>query len=293
MNTDATLAVGPLGLDDRRDADQAWTTIEPTRGWAPLQLAKLWQYRELVYFLAWRDVKVRYKQTALGAAWAIIQPLLTMAVFSIIFGRVAHLPSDGVPYPLFTFTALLPWTYFAYVLQESGNSVLNNARMMSKVYFPRLALPLSTALAGLVDFAIAFAVLVGMLLLFGVHPGPRILALPLFLLLAVAVSMAVGIWLSGLSAQYRDIKYVIPFLTQIWLLVSPVAYGTGLVKGKLALIYAFNPMSGVIEGFRWAILGVGVGPGLALLPSLSATLVLLVGGLYYFRRMEQTFADLV
>jgi lipopolysaccharide transport system permease protein len=293
MNTDATLVAGPLGLDDRRDPDRTWTTIEPTRGWAPLRLGALWQYRELVYFLAWRDVKVRYKQTALGAAWAIIQPLLTMAVFSVIFGRVARLPSDGVPYPLFTFTALLPWTYFAYVLQESGNSVLNNAKMMSKVYFPRLALPLSTALAGLVDFAIAFGVLVGMLLIFGFHPEPRILALPLFLLLAVATSVGVGVWLSGLSAQYKDIKYVIPFLTQIWLLVSPVAYGAGVVTGKLALIYAFNPMAGVIEGFRWALLGTAAGPGLALLPSVIATVVLLVGGLYYFRRIEQTFADLV
>jgi lipopolysaccharide transport system permease protein len=267
--------------------------IEPTRGWAALKFREIWRYRELLYFLTWRDIKVRYKQTALGVAWAIIQPVVDMVVFTLIFGHVAHLPSEGVPYPIFTFAALLPWTYFAYVMQQSGNSLVYNANMVSKVYFPRLALPISTGLAGLLDFAIAFVVLIGMMLFYHIHPGIQVLLLPLFLLLAIAVALGVGIWLAALNVEYRDVKYVLPLLTQVWLYASPVAYSASLVKGKLAIIYALNPMAGVIQGFRWTVLGVGKAPGLSLVPSVAVTLLLLVGGLFYFRRMEQTFADVI
>ena len=267
--------------------------IQPSHGRVAINLHDLWRYRDLLYILAWRDVKVRYKQTALGAAWAIIQPVFNMFVFTIIFGHVAHLPSEGVPYALFTLTALLPWTYFAYVLMESGESLVENGRMISKVYFPRLVLPVSAALAGLVDFAVAFAVLIGLMLIYHVHPGMGVVLLPLFLLFAIAAGLAFGVWLSALNVKYRDVRYTLPFLTQVLLYASPVAYSAGLVKGKLAFVYAFNPMAGVIAGFRWCLLGVGPPPGLNLLPSLAVTLLLLGGGLIYFRRMEQTFADMV
>jgi lipopolysaccharide transport system permease protein len=277
--------------------DQRYTAptvvIQPSRGPVALNLRDLWRYRDLLYILAWRDVKVRYKQTALGAAWAIIQPVFNMIIFTVIFGHVAHLPSNGVPYAVFTLAALLPWTYFSYVLQQSGESLVENARMISKVYFPRLVLPISAALAGLVDFGVAFVVLVGMMLFLHVHPGIGLLFLPLFLLLAIAAALSAGIWLSALNVKYRDVRYTLPFLTQVWLYASPVAYSAGLVKGKLALVYALNPMAGVIEGFRWALLGVGPTPGLNLLPSVAVTLLLLISGLVYFRRMEQTFADMV
>jgi lipopolysaccharide transport system permease protein len=267
--------------------------IQPSRGLAALNLRDLWRYRDLLYILAWRDVKVRYKQTALGAAWAIIQPVVNMVIFTVIFGHVAHLPSNGVPYAVFTLAALLPWTYFSYVLTQSGESLVGNANMISKVYFPRLVLPVSAALAGLVDFAVAFIVLAGMMLFFHVHLGIGLLFLPFFLLLAIAAALSVGIWLSALNVKYRDVRYTLPFITQVWLYASPVAYSAGLVKGKLALVYALNPMAGVIEGFRWALLGVGPTPGLNLLPSVAVTLLLLFSGLVYFRRMEQTFADMV
>jgi lipopolysaccharide transport system permease protein len=247
----------------------------------------------LIFFLTWRDIKVRYKQTALGAAWAIIQPLVTMIVFTLIFGRVAHLPSDGVPYPVFAFAALLPWTYFAYVLQQSGTSVITNANMISKIYFPRLVLPLSTVAAGLVDFAIAFGVFIAMMFVYDIHPGIRLIALPLFLLLAIITAIGVGLWLSALSVAYRDVKYAIPFLVQVWLYASPVAYTSRLVSGKLAVVYAINPMVGVIEGFRWALLGTSHGPGPAMIPSVAASGFLLVSGLIYFKRVERTFADIV
>jgi lipopolysaccharide transport system permease protein len=269
------------------------TVIKPSRGWTALQLGELWRYRELVYFLTWRDIKVRYKQTALGAAWAIIQPLATMIVFTLIFGRIAHLPSEGVPYPVFTFAALLPWTYFAYVLQQSGNSLISNANMLSKVYFPRLALPLSTGLAGLVDFAIAFCVFLVMMFFYHLHPGIRLITLPLFLLLAIVTAMGVGLWLSALSVAYRDVKYAIPFLLQVWLYASPVAYAAQLVTGKYSVLYSVNPMAGVIEGFRWALLGTSRPPGLSIVPSIVASCVLLISGLYYFKRVERTFADIV
>jgi lipopolysaccharide transport system permease protein len=277
----------------RPAAGRERVVIEPSRGWAALKLREIWRYRELVYFLTWRDIKVRYKQTALGAAWAIIQPLVNMVIFTLIFGRVAHLPSDGVPYPIFTFAALLPWTYFAYVMQMSGNSLVMNTNMVSKVYFPRLALPISAGLAGLLDLAIGFVVLIGMMLFYHVHPGIQILLLPLFLLLAVATALGVGVWLSALNVEYRDVKYALPLLIQVWLYASPVAYSASLITGKLAIIYALNPMAGVIEGFRWCLLPSSPPPGVALLPSVAIALLLLIGGLFYFRRMEQTFADVI
>jgi len=267
--------------------------IQPSHGFVSLNLRDLWRYRDLLYILAWRDVKVRYKQTVLGAGWAIIQPVFNMIIFTIIFGHLAHLPSDGVPYALFTLAALLPWTYFSYVLQNSGESLVGNANMITKVYFPRLVLPLSAGLAGLVDLAIAFGVFVVLMLFYHVHPVAQIVFLPFFLLFAVTAAMAVGVWFSALNVKYRDVRYTLPFLTQVLLYVSPVAYSAGVVKGPLAFVYWLNPMAGVIEGFRWSLLGVGPTPGLNLLPSLLVTAALLAGGLVYFRRMEQTFADRV
>lgn len=274
-------------------AEAPVTVIQPSRGLVALNLRDLWRYRDLLYILAWRDVKVRYKQTALGAAWAIIQPVFNMVVFTVIFGRVAHLPSEGVPYALFTLAALLPWNYVAYVLTNAGESLVANGNMISKVYFPRLVLPVAAALAGLVDLAVASVVLAGLMLFYHVHPGVGIVALPLFVLFAVMAGLAAGLWLSALNVKYRDVRYTIPFLVQVGLYASPVAYATGLVKGPLSWVYALNPMTGVIDGFRWALLGVGPAPGLSLLPSVATTLLLLIGGLIYFRRMEQTFADMV
>lgn len=266
--------------------------IQPTRGWAALQLRDVWQYRELLFFLTWRDISVRYKQTALGAAWAILQPVFTMIVFSIFFGHLAKIPSDGVPYPVFTFCALLPWTYFAYALGESSNSLVGNANLISKVYFPRLVIPMAATLAGLVDFAIAFVVLLGLMLWYHIVPTVAILLLPAFLLLAIATALAVGLWLSALNVRYRDVRYTIPFLIQIWLFATPVAYPSSLLHGVWRTLYGLNPMAGVVDGFRWALLGTAA-PGATLLVSVGMVLVLLFGGLMYFRRMEQTFADIV
>jgi lipopolysaccharide transport system permease protein len=278
-----------------QDADERGftTIIRPAQGWAPLNLGALWRYRELLYFLAWRDVKVRYKQTALGASWAVLQPVLTMVVFTVIFGHVARIPSDGVPYPIFSYCGLLPWTFFASAIGQASTSLVGNAHLISKVYFPRLVIPIAALLAGLPDFAIAFVVLLGMMLFYGVVPTPAVITLPLFLLLVLATALAVGIWLSALSVQYRDVRYVVPFLTQLWLYASPVAYPAGLIRGQAHLLYALNPMAGVVEGFRWAILGKGGCDGLSLALSGSVTLVVLISGLFYFRRLEQQVADVV
>ncbi|HZS86758.1 MAG TPA: ABC transporter permease [Chloroflexota bacterium] len=287
--TDAALHVMPGGAS----AEPRTVVIEPSRGFVRLGLGDLWQYRDLLYILAWRDVKVRYKQTVLGAGWAIVQPVFNMLIFTFIFGRVAHLPSDGVPYALFTLAALLPWTYFSYVLMQSGESLVENARMITKVYFPRLVLPISAALAGLIDLGISFVLLIGMMLFFHVQPGLGLLLLPFFLLLSVATALSVGIWLSALNVRYRDVRYTLPFLSQVLLYLSPVAYSAGLVKGHLAVLYMLNPMVGVIDGFRWALLGRGNLPWLPVLFSMVTTSLILTSGLVYFRRMEQTFADLV
>jgi len=267
--------------------------IRPSKGWVPLRLKELWEYRELLYFLVWRDIKVRYKQTVLGAAWAIIQPFFTMVVFSIFFGRLAGIPSDGLPYPIFAYCALLPWQLFAHAMTESGNSLVANQNLITKVYFPRLVIPLAAVLAGLVDFAVAFLVLVGMMAYYGIAPTIPAVTLPLFILLAIATALAVGLWLSALNVQYRDVRYTIPFLTQFWLFSTPIAYPSSLVPEGWRVLYGLNPMAGVVEGFRWALLGTRNAPGPMLAVSVAVVVALLVGGLYYFRRMEKGFADVV
>ena len=261
--------------------------------WPSLNLRELIAYRELLYFLAWRDVKVRYKQTIIGAAWAIVQPVMTMVVFTVVFGKFANIPSDGFPYPLFAFTALLPWNYFASALTRSGNSMISESHLISKVYFPRLILPLAATVSGLVDFSVAFIILIGMMLWFGIMPGWGIVALPFFLSFALITALAVGLWLSALNVRYRDVAHTIPFLTQVWMFASPIAYPVSLVPEKWRLLYGLNPMAGVIEGFRWALLGKD-GPDFAVM-SVSTTVVamLLCGGLLFFKRMERTFADVV
>jgi lipopolysaccharide transport system permease protein len=267
--------------------------IRPSRGWAALDLADLWQYRELIYFLTWRDIKVRYKQTVLGGAWAILQPFLTMVVFSVFFGRLAGIPSDGLPYPIFAYCALLPWQLFAHALTESSNSLVANERLITKVYFPRLVVPISAVLAGLLDFLVAFVVLIGMMMYYHIRPTAAVWTVPLFLLLAVGAALGVGLWLSALNVQYRDVRYTIPFLTQFWLFLTPVAYPSTLVPVSWRALYGLNPMAGVVEGFRWALLGKTEGPGALLAVSVTIVVLVLVGGLYYFQRMEQTFADVV
>lgn len=267
--------------------------IAPSSGWVPLHLREFWEYRELLYFLVWRNIKVRYKQTVLGAAWAVIQPLCTMIVFSIFFGALAGISSDGVPYPIFAYSALVPWTYFSNAVAQSSSSLEMDERLLTKIYFPRLFVPLASVLSGLVDFAIAFLVLLSMMLFYGVVPTPAILATPLFLGLAIASATAVGLWLSALNVQYRDVRYVIPFLVQFWLFATPIAYPSSIVPERWRAIYGLNPMVGVVDGFRWALLGQTTRPGPALLVSGTTVVLLLIGGLYYFRRAERTFADVV
>lgn len=267
--------------------------IRPPESWASLGLRELWEYRELLYFLTWRDIKVRYKQTALGAAWAIIQPVFMMLVFSLFFGRLAKVPSDGIPYPIFTFCALLPWQLFAQALTGSSNSLVTNEQLISKVYFPRLIVPISSVLSGLLDFAISFVVLLVLMAYYRIVPGVLILTLPLFVLLAGMTALGVGLWLSALNVQYRDVRYTLGFLTQFWLFATPVAYSSSIVPEKWRPLYGLNPMVGVVEGFRWAILNKAEGPGMMLAISIAVVLLVLIGGLFYFRRMEQTFADIV
>lgn len=267
--------------------------IEPLRSILEVRLGEVWAYRELLFFLVWRDLKVRYKQTAIGVAWVVLQPLMSMGVFTVFFGRLAKLPSDGLPYPLFYFAALAPWTYFSTSLTTATNVVVENQRVITKVYFPRLILPLSSVLSGLVDFAIAFVVLIAMVLGYGMRPGVNALWLPALLLLALATALGIGLWLSALNALYRDVKYVTPFLVQFWMLASPVAYPSSLVPAKWQWLYGLNPMAGVIEGFRWALTGHGQAPGALLLASAGAVAVILAGGIMFFQRMEGAVADLV
>ena len=269
------------------------TRIEPPRGLFHLRLREVWAYRELLYFFVWRDVKIRYKQTAVGVLWVVLQPILTMAVFTLFFGRLAKLPSEGLPYPVFYFAAIVPWMYFNYALQNATNVVVENQRMITKVYFPRLVLPFSAVLSGLVDFAIGFVVLFGVAFYYGVKPGATALLLPLFLLLAVATALGVGLWLSALNALYRDVKYVMPFLVQFWMFASPVAYPSSLVPAHWRWLYGLNPMAGVIDGFRWALTGHGQAPTISLLASSVAVVVILFGGLIFFQRMEGAVADRV
>jgi lipopolysaccharide transport system permease protein len=267
--------------------------IEPSRGWVSLRLGELWQYRELLYFLVWRDVKVRYKQTLLGASWAIIQPFFTMVVFSLFFGRLAKIPSDGVPYPIFSFAALVPWTFFATGLEQSSNSLVSSSNLIKKVYFPRLAVPTATVFSGVVDFALAFTILLGMMGFYGIAPTWNVVWLPFFFLMAMVTALGVGLWMSALNVQYRDVRYVVPFITQIWMFSTPVAYPSTLLGQPWRTVYGLNPMVGVIEGFRWALLGTNTVPGPMVAASAAAAVALLVSGAYYFRRMEKNFADLV
>ncbi|KAB8144679.1 ABC transporter permease [Chloroflexia bacterium SDU3-3] len=274
-------------------ADEPEIVIEPQHGWAALNLRDLWQYRELMYFLVWRDIKVRYKQTVLGAAWAILQPLTTMLVFTLFLGQVFNRDTGGAPYPLWSFAALVPWSFFATGLAQSADSLIGSSNLIKKVYFPRLAIPVATVLSGAVDFALAFAVLLVMMLGYRVAPTPNVVWLPLLLLLALATALGVGLWLSALNVQFRDVRYVVPFLTQLWLFATPVAYPSTLVPEQWRALLALNPMVGVVEGFRWALLGADTRPGPMVLVSSLAALALLVSGAFYFRRMERTFADVV
>jgi lipopolysaccharide transport system permease protein len=267
--------------------------IAPSRGWRALDLRELWNYRELLYFLTWRDIKVRYKQTVLGAAWAIIQPFFTMVVFSLFFGKLAKVPSDGIPYPIFSYAALVPWSFFAYGLNQASHSLVGDANLIKKVYFPRLLIPLSSVLSGAVDFVLAFLVLLGMMLYYGVVPTAYIWTLPFFFVLALVTSLGVGLWLSALNVQFRDVRYVVPFLVQFWLFATPIAYPSSLLPEPWRTFYGINPMVGVVEGFRWALLGTDTAPGPIIIVSTCVAAILFIGGAFYFRRLEKTFADVV
>ena len=267
--------------------------LKPSTGWAALNLQDLWLYRELIFFMTWRDLKVRYKQTLLGASWAILKPFLTMVVFSIFFGNLAKVPSDGVPYPIFSYTALIPWTLFSKALQDASRSLVANSHMITKVYFPRMILPLSSVIAGVVDFFIAFIVLLGMMVFFHIIPTAKIWVLPFFLLLALITAVGVGLWLSALNVLFRDINYILPFLTQFWMYLTPIAYPSSMVPLKWRVIYALNPMVGVVDGFRWALLGTGQPPGVVAMVSSIVALLLLISGMFFFRRLERLFADMV
>jgi lipopolysaccharide transport system permease protein len=267
--------------------------IEPTRGWAVLKLRELWEYRELLYFLVWRDIKVRYKQTALGVAWVVLQPLVATLIFTVVFGQLAKMPSGNLPYPLFAFAALLPWNYFAGALTRAGTSLVNNANLITKIYFPRLIIPLSGVINGLVDFGISFLVLIALMLYFGVVPGLAIVWLPFFLLMAVGTALGVSLWLAALAVQYRDVNHLLPFLAQVWMYATPVVYPASLFPERWRPLLGLNPMAGVVEGFRWALTGSGDAPGPLLLISVGIIIVLLVSGLVFFRNTERTFADVV
>ena len=267
--------------------------ITPPSRWWVVPFGELWAYRELIYFFVWRDIKIRYKQTAIGAAWAVLQPFLTMLIFTLFFGRLAHIPSGGLPYPIFYYSALLPWMYFAAALQNATNTIVDNQRLITKVYFPRLALPLSSVFSGLVDFGVSFLMFVVMMAYYRVRPTAAILWLPVFLLLAVLTALGVGLWLSALNAIYRDVRYVVPFLVQFWMFASPVAYPASLVPQKWRWLYGLNPMAGVIEGFRWSLAGNGEPPGQLIFVSAGVVILILVAGVAYFQKMETTIADVV
>lgn len=269
------------------EADVPITIIQPSKGWISLNL------RELFYFLTWRDIKVRYKQTVIGAAWAVLQPFFTMVVFSIFFGRLAGIPSDEIPYPIFSYAALVPWQFFASGLTQSSNSLVSSANLIKKVYFPRLVIPISAVLSGALDFVIAFVVLLGMMLVYGIVPTWNILWLPLLLLLALVTSLGVGLWLTAMNVQFRDVRYAVPFLVQAWMFATPIAYPSSLLDEPWRTLYGINPMTGVIEGFRWALLGTDTAPGPIILVSAFVSLVIFVSGAFYFRRMEKSFADVV
>jgi lipopolysaccharide transport system permease protein len=288
MAVSTSASVEPVDADSR-----PVTIIEPPQRWVPLDLRELWDQRELIYFLAWRDIKVRYKQTALGVSWAILQPLFGMLVFSIFFGRLGGIPSDGLPYPLWSFTGLVPWTFFAQGLTQAANSLVISQNLLRKIYFPRLAIPIATILSAALDLALAFIVLVGMMVFFGVQPSVRAIAVVPLALLAFVAALGVGLWFSALSVRYRDVRYIVPFLVQFWLFATPIAYPSSLLPERWRVVYAINPMTGVVEGFRWALLGANTAPGPMLLVSTLTAVIVLLGGAFYFRSVEQTFADIV
>ena len=267
--------------------------IQPTRGWTSLKLREVWDHRELTSIFIWRDIKVRYRQTVVGALWAIIQPLLTMVIFSVFFGRLAHIPSDDIPYPIFSYAALVPWTFFANSINQASNSLVNNAEMIKKIYFPRLTMPIASVLGGLVDFILAFIILLLMMLYYGFVPTVNILWFPFFVLLAMMTALGVSLWLAAMNVQFRDVRYMVPFIIQAWLFATPVAYPSSLLSEPWHTIYGLNPMVGVVEGFRWALLGTGTGPGPMVFVSFFVALVLLISGVYYFRRVEKIFADVI
>lgn len=267
--------------------------VEPTTGWISLKLKEVWDYRELLYFLIWRDIKVRYKQTVLGAAWAIIQPFFTMIVFTVVFGKIAKIPSDGIPYPIFCYAALVPWTLFASGLGRASTSMVGSSNLIKKVYFPRLCIPIASILAGLVDFILSFMMLIGMMFYFGIVPSMNVIWLPLLLLLALTISLGVSLWFSAMNVRFRDIGYIVPFITQIWLFSTPIVYPSSLLSEPWKTLYGINPMSGVVEGFRWALLSTDTAPQPIIIVSSLVAFSILIGGLMYFRRMEKTFADIV
>jgi lipopolysaccharide transport system permease protein len=283
----------PLPVEKGNSTSTPVIYIKRSRGLVSLRLGELWQYRELLYFLVWRDVKVRYKQTALGIAWAVVQLFFTMVIFSLFFGRLAKVPSDGVPYPLFAYCALVPWGFFANGLNMGSNSLVESANLIRKVYFPRLAIPIATVLSGGVDFLVSFLLLVGMMVYYGRMPGVDAVWLPLLLLLGLVTALGVSLWLSALNVQYRDVRYTIPFLTQIWMFATPIAYPSSLVPEGWRALYGLNPMVGVVEGFRWALLGTATRPGPMLIVSSLAAVMILLTGAMYFRYTEKTFADVV
>ncbi|MGH7793428.1 MAG: ABC transporter permease [Candidatus Binatia bacterium] len=280
-------------LSPTRETADYRVILRPSHGSVSLGLRELWEYRELLCFLTWRDVSVRYKQTLLGAAWAIIQPFMTMVVFTLFFGKLAKIPSDGIPYPIFSYAALVPWMFFANGLTQSSTSLVGNANLIKKVYFPRLAIPISTVLSGVVDFAMAFIVLIAMMMYYGVTPTINILWLPLLLLLALVTSLGVGLWFSALNVEFRDVRYAVPFLAQLWMFSTPIAYPSSLLAEPGRTLYGLNPMVGVVEGFRWALLGTDTAPGWTIAASSLVAVIVLVGGTFYFKKMERTFADVV
>lgn len=267
--------------------------IQPTKGWISLKLGEIWEHRELISIFVWRDLKVRYKQTVIGALWAVIQPFMTMVIFSIFFGGLAKVPSDSIPYPIFSYAALVPWTFFANSINQASNSLVNNADMIKKIYFPRLTMPLAAMLSGLVDFALAFVILLGMMFYYGFMPTVNILWFPCFLLLTMMTAMGVSLWLAAMNVQFRDVRYMVPFITQIWLFATPVAYSSSMLSEPWRTLYGINPMVGVVEGFRWALLGTNTAPGPIVLVSFVVSFVVFISGLYYFRRIERVFADVI
>ena len=279
------------GQNNRTEENIPVFTIHPPHGWIPLNMRELWEYRELLYILIWRDINVRYKQTAIGVAWVVIQPFLAMIVFSLLFGRLAKIPSEGLPYPVFAYSALLPWQFFAKALTEASTSLVVNERLITKVYFPRLLVPTAVVLAGLLDFGISFFVLLGMMVFYGLMPSWTVLAIPLFLLLTVVTALGVSFWLSALDVEYRDVRYALPFVTQLWLFATPVVYPSSMIPQAWRALYGLNPMVGAIEGFRWALLGSRFPDSMMLLVSGLTVTLLFVGGSIYFRRVEFTLAD--